>query len=151
MKKLYAYKTVIKDIKNNLVKAEINYLTKDFAVLEDLLGAYRALSHMTNTYKLDWFKLASLPQNVVTLEDIDNLAVVAFETKYYDTCVDLLKAAYRLAPYRLEEYKTIKAKMDLQKKGLIKIHNQLVIKRKTRVGENHKGEFSISAMISTFL
>ena len=122
-----------------MVKTEIDILTKDFAVFEDLLGAYRALSHLTNTYRLDWVKLTSLPQSVVTLEDVDNLAIVAFETKLYDTCVDLLKAAYRLVPYRREEYKTMKAKMDLQKKGLIKIHNQLVIKRKARVGENHKG------------
>ena len=107
--------------------AQIDIYTKDFASFDDLLGALKALSHLTNTYKLDWFKLSTLPQSLVTIEDIDNMAIIAYNSKYYDTCVDLLKAAYKLLPQRNEEYKTIKSKMEHQKKTVIRVHNELVM------------------------
>ena len=141
LNRLYVYKSVIQNIKDNIksLKTPLENFTKTFAEYKDLIGSYRALSHLTNTYRLDWFKLANLPQSVVTIEDINNMAIIAFESKYFDTCVDFLRAAYKLVPFREREYNAIKDKMDGHKKAVIRIHNQLVTKRKSRVGETHKG------------
>ena len=62
--------------------------------------------------------------------------------KYYDTSVDILKAAYDVAPFKPKEWNETKILLDELKKKVVNIHNLLVTKRKRRVSESHKGKQS---------
>ena len=67
------------------------------------------------------------------------MAGTAMNLKYYDTSVDILKAAYDIAPFKPRESNETKTLLDDLKKQVLKIHNSLVTKRKKRVSETHKG------------
>ena len=72
------------------------------------------------------------------------MAGTAMNLKYYDTSVDILKAAYDVAPFKPKESNETKNLLDELKKQVVKIHNLLVTKRKKRVSESHKGNKSIN-------
>ena len=70
------------------------------------------------------------------------MAGTAMNLKYYDTSVDILKAAYDVAPFKPKEWNENKTPLDKLKKKVVNIHNLLVTKRKRRVSESHKGNQS---------
>ena len=70
------------------------------------------------------------------------MAGTAMNLKYYDTSVDILKAAYDVAPFKPKELNETKTLLDELKKKVVNIHNLLVTKRKRRVSESHKGNQS---------
>ena len=76
------------------------------------------------------------------------MAGTAMNLKYYDTSVDILKAAYDIAPFKPTESNETKSLLDDLKKQVLKIHNSLVIKRKKRVSETHKGKNRLIPLIN---
>ena len=67
--------------------------------------------------------------------------------KYYDTSVDILKAAYDVAPFKPKEWNETKTLLNELKKQVVNIHNLLVTKRKRRVSESHKGNQSSKLIV----
>ena len=121
------------DMANNI---EINCnFSRNFPTYDpDFVGAMKGMTHLTNSYKLGYRDLSK----VLNLEDFINLAIVAFGDKYYDTSIDFIKFAYKIAPID-KNYEVLKDKLMTLKKNILKVHNDLVIKRKTRVGQDFKG------------
>ena len=76
------------------------------------------------------------------------MAGTAMNLKYYDTSVDILKAAYDIAPFKPKESNETIALLDALKKKVLKIHNFLVTKRKKRVSETHKGKNQLITQIN---
>ena len=67
--------------------------------------------------------------------------------KYFDTSVDILKAAYDVAPFKPKEWNETKNLLDELKKQVVNIHNRLITKRKKRVSESHKGNLSPKSIV----
>ena len=76
------------------------------------------------------------------------MAGTAMSLKYYDTSVDILKAAYDIAPFKPKESNETITLLDALKKKVLKIHNFLVTKRKKRVSETHKGKYQLNSLIN---
>ena len=75
------------------------------------------------------------------------MAGTAMNLKYYDTSVDILKATYDVAQFKPKEWNESKTSLDELKKHVVNIHNLLVMKRKKRVSESHKGNLSINVVL----
>ena len=88
----------------------------------------------------EWNYISSQPNiSNVFYQIFSNMAGTAMNLKYYDTSVDILKAAYDIAPFKPIESNETKTLLDDLKKQVLRIHNSLVTKRKKRVSETHKG------------
>ena len=75
------------------------------------------------------------------------MAGIAMNLKYYDTSVDILKATYDVAQFKPKEWNESKTSLDELKKNVVNIHNLLVMKRKKRVSESHKGNLSTNVVL----
>ena len=75
------------------------------------------------------------------------MAGTAMNLKYYDTSVDILKATYDVAQFKPKEWNESKTSLDELKKHVVNIHNLLVMKRKKRVSESHKGNLSTNVVL----
>ena len=75
------------------------------------------------------------------------MAGTAMSLKYYDTSVDILKATYDVAQFKPKEWNESKTSLDELKKQVVNIHNLLVMKRKKRVSESHKGNLSTNVVL----
>ena len=75
------------------------------------------------------------------------MAGIAMNLKYYDTSVDILKATYDVAQFKPKEWNESKTSLDELKKHVVNIHNLLVMKRKKRVSESHKGNLSTNVVL----
>ena len=59
------------------------------------------------------------------LEDLANGAYFAEKMKYYDSAVEFLRAFYKMAPEKPEEFQDLSESVDKFKNSVIETHNRL--------------------------
>jgi hypothetical protein len=67
------------------------------------------------------------------------MASIASDMGFYDSSISFLKTAYDLGEENPEQFSEIKKELDVWKKTVVATHNQMVLKRKERVGLDYKG------------
>lgn len=149
LKKFHKMEALVNDlvlIKNHHHQF-INNQTQNFPQEKDYIGAMKAIIQLEMTYGiLKSQKMMPKSQHLLSMADLANLASLASNQQQFDIAMRFLQSIQELAKENQEEMKLNQEKFQQVSNNIVETHNELVRRKKQRVGYDFRGKI-MSAVV----